>query len=189
MRRRSHPLKWPICAGLAVGVLLYAALIIPADWLAFLLPPAQPGADYQVAGPHNWLIIDPAPASEPWELVMENHSSKRATVVEAAPEAWSWRPQTSVDMTSQVHPFTTGEDTLSILWRELGLGAEFGKLARPDSVVAARLSLLRTLDRLRFDELKPLFLQVARRRIYADILSLAADMYAEHLEQTIQVPE
>jgi len=86
-------------------------------------------------------------------------------------------------------PQAAESDTVSLLLTELGLGTEFLTRTEPDSVLAARLFLLQVEDQFRYDELKPYLTHLARSKAYADILSRAADMYDEHLQQEIQVPD
>ncbi len=78
---------------------------------------------------------------------------------------------------------------MTVVLQALGLGADFMNRARPDSVLASRLFMLQVEDNFRYDELKPFLTQMARSRAYADILSRAADMYNEHLDRTVQVPD
>lgn len=80
-------------------------------------------------------------------------------------------------------------DTLLFLLKGLGLDLSLLQKSRPDSIMAARLLLLKVHDRLLYDELKPYWSQVPLQRARADILSRAADMYHEHLQQTIEVPD
>ena len=78
---------------------------------------------------------------------------------------------------------------MAVFLERLGVGQDLLTLVKPDSVLAARLILLQREDQMGFDELKPYFQAVTRSRAYADILSRAADMYGDFLQQEIIVPD
>ncbi len=105
------------------------------------------------------------------------------------PDWWSrgWVIRTAEEDPASVSP--AARDSVAILLTALGVERDFIKRARPDSVLAARLFILRVEDSFNFDELKPYLSAMARSRDYADILSRAADMYDYFLDSEIMTPD
>ena len=86
-------------------------------------------------------------------------------------------------------PVETRRDSIAIALEMLDLTPSVLDLARPDSVLAARLHLMRIEDGVRFDELKPYLGAMTRANAYRDMMSRAADMYDEFLQSEIMVPD
>jgi hypothetical protein len=100
-----------------------------------------------------------------------------------------WAVSTRDDESLFRAPATGKSDTLAVILGALGLGSDFMTRARPDSVLASRLVLLRLNDGFRFDGLKPWLEHLNRSETYRDILLRAAELYDEPLGQEIRVPE
>lgn len=193
MRDRVDPWKWPVSITMAVGLMLAAALWLPRSWLGFLLSPRGPTGALEQQIESSWLVVQPPPELE---VVLPEADPQPPLPPLSLPRLhqdprW-WTNGWIVGAEQDEALFATSPatpDTLQLLLTELGLDADFGSEARPDSVLAARLFLLQLHDGLRYDELKPYLTQLSRASAYADILSRAADMYDEHLRQEIRVPD
>ncbi len=197
MRDRHEPWKWPLCVGVAVSLMLVLAFGLPRSWLGFLLSGSNAVAVDAAPPPEQWLVLMPPPVWDisepepdpppelqkpPEDLVDQMHQD---------PRWWTerWAVAAEQDEGLFARPRPAAVDTIQLLLAELGLGASFMTRAQPDSVLAARLFLLQLEDSFRYEELKPYLIQMARSQTYANILAKAADMYDEHLSQTIQVPD
>jgi hypothetical protein len=193
MRARGDPARWPAAIGLTLVLVLVLPFVVPRSWLAFLAP--RPPTTTPTGGrAAPWLVLLPppgleiAPATEPPAPEPEppadrpRHQDPR----------W-WLDGVAVGATEDPALFgpqaVAAADSVEVLLAALGLGEDFTTRARPDSVLAARLALLRVHDTLRYDELKPLLRHLGRAEQYADILARAADMFDEPLAQEIRVPD
>ncbi len=194
MRDRREPWKWPTCIGLALSLMLVLAFSLPRSWLGFLLS----GGEVDEVGlgrpQEQWLVLLPPPTLEIFQPEIEpptDESKQPLPRLHQDPRWWTerWTVAAERDAALFAPMAPAAEDTVRLLLGELGLGVDFMTRARPDSVLAARLFLLQVEDSFRYDELKPYLDQMRRSKTYADILSKAADMYDEHLGQSIQVPD
>lgn len=193
MRDRRDPWKWPFALGLALALTLGLFLLVPVGWLASLFPDPGRGAGGQAARPARWITVLP-----PVEIVARPDSRpdpppprREPPPSPGDPRWWdeAWRVRTEVRVVRDLRPAATADDSVAVLLEQLGVGIDFLRTVRPDSLLAARLTLLQVEDSFRFDELKPYFSAVTRSRAYADILSRAADMYDDHLQSQIMVPD
>ncbi len=194
MRDRREPWKWPLCIGVALSLMLVAAFGLPRSWLEFLLAGGEHTALNQDPAREQWLVLLPPLEFEVFEPQLEPPPDKQDVPVPKLhqdPRWWTERWTVAADRDAALFAPTSpaADDTVRLLLAELGLGVDFMTRAKPDSVLAARLFLLQLEESFRYDELKPYLNQLARSKTYADILSKAADMYDEHLAQTIQVPD
>ena len=194
MRDRRDPWKWPVSIGLALSLALAVVFWLPRSWLGFLLAPVP--ESFRVAGRQNrpWLVLLPPPAVEviaPETEPPPSPDNLPLRPLHQDPRWWSagWIVGAAEDAALFESTTSTAEDTLRLVLAELGLGVDFMTRARPDSVMAARLFLLRVEDSFRYDELKPHLTHLSRAKAYADLMSRAADMYDEPLAQEIQVPD
>ncbi|MCB1183085.1 hypothetical protein KDM41_06605 [bacterium] len=189
MRDRREPWKWPLCVALAVLLLGVGAFGIPRAWLAFLLPAARPEAARDGAAT-RWLALLPPP-----EIEIVAPPPRALEPLPPPPELppadprW-WTRGFAVAARDDPGLFAPAvADTIDLVLAALGLDRGLLAATRPDSVLAARLQLLRIHDAFRYDELKPMLLHMGRAEAYADILARAADMYDEPLAQEIRVPD
>ena len=195
MHDHRDPWKWPVVLAVTVAVWLAGAFLLPRSWIAFILATHQDQTAAQATGGDPWLVLLPppeivvrpddeppphpdTPPPPPREHIDPQWwvSGMRVRIVDAR------SPQAAV-------PRPTLRDTLNQILHELGLVEELTMIPKPDSTVAAALLILQREDALRFDALKPYFNAVARSRDYADIMSRAADMYGDFLQQEIMVPD
>ncbi len=194
MRNGGELWKWLVSIGLAVGLMLAAALWLPRSWLSFLLAPRDLIEQYETAAPDHWLVLVPPPVIEviiPETDELPEPETPPPPTLHHDPRWWQdgWAAVTANDQALFAPVVPTLTDTLQLLLTELGLGVDSITQARPDSLLAARLFLLQLEDGFRYEELKPYFESVTRARTYADINSRAADMYDEPLAQDIVVPD
>lgn len=192
MRDRKDPWKWPFAWGLALTLVLGFFVYIPASWLEGSGNNSQAYQDELSHG--KWLILSAPPEilvipPEP-EDQQEDQPEPKSIVDQSKwwTEAWQVRTEITVvdDLTG---PRSQPTDSLDIFLQELGLGREIFELARPDSILAARLVLLRRQESWEFDHMKPYLEGLTRSRAYADILSRAADMYGDFLQSEIMTPD
>ncbi len=193
MRDRGNPWKWPLCIGLAFGLVFVTVFLVPRSWIdAFFSPLALVERLEREQG-QRWLVLLPPPAVQmiphrepdipdpPTDLSrLETHHD---------PDWWSqgWRIMT-MNQESATHRQAVA-DSVVILLAALGVERDFMNRARPDSVLAARLFILQVEDSFKFDELKPYLTAMARARDYADIMSRAADIYDDFLRTEIMTPD
>jgi hypothetical protein len=191
MRDRREPWKWPVCIGVTVAVFLGTAFLLPASWIRHFFSPLPLAVERTDRAARRWLVVLPPPELEP----VGRHEQDPPPPARQPrrdfqdprwwQEGWRIRQDDAATRLLAVAP----TDSLEILLNVLGLEREFMMQARPDSILAAKLLLLAVEESFNFDELKPLWQGVARSRAYADILSRAADMYGEHLQSEIMVPD
>lgn len=193
MRDRHDPWKWPVSIALALVLTLATALWLPRSWLGFLLAPRAPAVPEQQNRRRAWLALQPPPEVEVSPPQRDPHPPSAPPPLRRLHQDPRWWTEGWVAGAAQDEalyaPATKPSATRHLLMTELGLGAEPGAEARPDSALAVRLFVLRLRDGFRYDELKPYLSQRSRADAYADILSRAADMYDEHLQQEIRVPD
>lgn len=191
MRQRSDPWKWPFALGTAALLTCVLFLLVPAAWLDALFPDGAGRHPRQAAPAPRFLTLLPPPdiqltVDEPPEPEPE---TPERDLPHQDPRWWdaAWQVQTVTARQRDLAPANL--DSVEVLLSALGVGADFLNLARPDSVLANRLALLQLEDSFRFEELKPYLGAMTRARAYADILSRAADMYDDHLQSQIMVPD
>ena len=193
MHNRGEPWKWPVSIGLALSLTLAVVFWLPRSWLGFLLSPRAPSARIDRHWNQRWLILVPPPRVEVVTEASEPLPPERLPTrpLHQDPRWWSegWVVGAAEDAALFAPTVPATNDTLRLILAELGLGVDVMTRARPDSLLAARLLLLRLEDSLRFDVLKPTLAHLGRAEAYADIMSRAADMYDEPLQQEIRVPD
>lgn len=192
MRDRRDPWKWPFALVAAVALTIGLFLYLPAAWIDSLFSypgPADHAADLP---PARWITLLPPPdialIPEPETDAKDKPDPPEIPFVREDPRWWSegWQVQTGIAVSRDLAP--TSADSVAVLLQELGLGLDFLSQARPDSVLAARLTLMQVEDSMRFDELKPYLSAMTRARAFRDMKSREADMYDDHLQSEIIVP-
>jgi hypothetical protein len=192
MHDRHDPWKMPLSVGVSLLLVWSLFLLVPERWLE---PGGRTrGQEETSADPNRrtWLTLFPPP-----EILIE----------EPAPEIPEELPPPIPEQHFQdAHWWTEGvriaaqtavvrdlrpspRDSVTFFLEQLGVGVGLLDMVRPDSVLAARLVLLQRENQLQFEELKPYYQAVTRSRDYADVLSRAADMYGDFLQQEIMVPD
>ena len=193
MRNRNDPWKWPICVGVTVAVALATTFLLPQSWINAFFSPLSLIERLEREQAPAWMVILPPP---PVEIVPDHQSVPPAPASDPArpeihrdPDWWSqgWRVRTTPDIPAAGRQ--AAADSVTILLAALGVARDFMTRARPDSVMASRLFVMRVEDSFRFDELKPYLEAMARSRDYADIMSRAADMYDNFLATEIMTPD
>ena len=189
MRQRESPWRWPAACGLAFALLLSAIFLVPRAWISFFFSPLdlERYAPQERADP--WLVLLPPPEVTVVPTVPASPVEPLRGPEPPPPDWWTtgWRVRIA---TAHERGFTaTADDSAHVLLEALHLSGDLSRLARPDSVIAARLLLLRREDSLRFDELKPYLHALSRARIYRGIQARKADMYDDFLNQDIIVPD
>ncbi len=189
MRDHRDPWRWPFAVGVALALATVLFLYFPVSWINvffsgrdFLDPARKPA-------PEEWLVLSPPPAVTV-EVEPEPGPRKRENpVVPEDPRWWleGWRVKTGTALVRDLAP--SPADSAATLLTMLGLDEDFLQQARPDSVLASRLILLRVEDSMDLTEIKPYLEAMTRSRAYADILSRAADMYDDFLDFTIMTPD
>ena len=193
MRDRGSPWKWPLCIGLAFGLVLATVYLVPSSWIdAFFSPLSLAERLEREQGP-GWLVLVPPPTVQMVpDLdpdIPEPPQDESRLQTHHDPDWWSkgWRVMTMDQEAATGSPAVP--DSVVILLAALGVERDFMSRARPDSVLAARLFMLQVEDSFKFDELKPYLIAMARARDYADIMSRAADMYDDFLRTQIMTPD
>ncbi len=191
MRRRSNPWRWPAFTALAVVLLLTFTLGMPRSWIDSFLSRHDPGRWSDAKASRPWLVLLPPPVVEvvPLRRAEPAEVPPRNEPVPEVADWWreGWRIRIAETVRGDLRP--SAEDSTRYLLTSLGLAPDLAQRARPDSILAARLILLRRQESFRFDELKPYFEAMTRARAYADLHSRAADMYDNFLAQEIMVPD
>ena len=189
MRRRESPWRWPAAVGLTIGLLLAGVFLVPQSWFDAFFSPLDLGADDGRTKPRPWLVLVPPP-----QVAVLDRGTPPAPPEPAPPEPatadwWTrgWRVRVAEDLAAGLSP--TPEDSSRVVLDALGLPTDLAMLVRPDSLLAARLLIMRREDGFRFDELKPYLQAMTRAAMYRDIQARAADMYDDFLHQDIIVPD
>jgi len=193
MRDRRNPWKWPICIGLALTMVLVAGYLIPARWIDAFFSPLSLVERLEREQAPRWMVIIPSPQVE----IVPDHQREttpsrldpKFPAPHRDPDWWTkgWRIRPVVEAGPQEMQAVI--DSARILLTALGVERDFMTRARPDSVLANRLALLRIEDSFKFDEMKPYLRAMIRSRAYADIMSRAADMYDDFLQTEIMTPD
>lgn len=198
MPRRTSRWKWPLCTVLALSLALLTAWVTPRSWI-FLMPRAAP-ADGRSAGHAPWrglvlvpppqvvVIPDRSPPAEP-----KPRPQAPPAVGAEDPRWWTagWGLQTLAR--SQAVLLGPGRpsarDSAEVLLKMLAVPGDLLTLARPDSVLAARLLWASLQETFSLQELKPYLAAMTRAAVYADIQAQAADLYDDFLRQEIRTPD
>ena len=193
MRDRSHPWKWPLSVALALLLTGSIFLWLPEGWLTIGRDREAGRGRYAREAPPAWLVLAPPPEIQ-IEEVAELRDKEDPAIPEPPPSDprwWTrgWRVVTEEAVGRDLRPAPAAVDSVAIFLEHLGVGSDLLSQVRPDSVLAARLILLQRENQMRFDELKPYYQAVTRCEAYSDILSRAADMYGDFLQQEIMVPD
>ncbi len=195
MRYRSpNPWKWPLSVGLALLLVWCLFALIPESWLELGKDRLAMGQGRDLCLRPDWMVLAP-----PIEILKEDRPLPPPREKPKTPEPqpshdprwWTegYRLVTTTAVGQDLLPDPAPRDSVAVFLERLGVGQDLLTLVKPDSVLAARLILLQREDQMGFDELKPYFQAVTRSRAYADILSRAADMYGDFLQQEIIVPD
>ncbi len=190
--RPADPWKWPL-AFVSALVLILVLLVLPRSWI-FLLPdfrnlhPPPPAF-----GEARWLVLSPPPAVEivPPDQPAPRVNDKKVENPVFTPADW-WRCGVVLEVGKRgdVPGRGPGRDVLdsaAVALRMLGAVPDLLERVRPDSLLAARLRMLKIADGQRFEELKPYLRALTRAGAYADMLSREADMYNDFLGREIMV--
>jgi hypothetical protein len=193
MRDRRDPWKWPCCIGATVAMVLVTVFLLPQSWIAAFFSPLSLVERQERAQAPRWLAILPPPAVE---MVADDVREPEPPILEPFrpelhldPDWWSRGWVVRADPGPPVADAAAPPDSMAILLAALGLERDFMHRARPDSVLAARLFIMKVEDSFGFDELKPYLSAMTRSRAMADIHSRAADMYDNFLAQEIMTPD
>ena len=191
LRRRGNPWRWPVAVLVTCSLFLGGLFFTPDAWIDWFMNPRDSVrlADGRAVRP--WLVLVPPPVIEVIRAPTVEPVDRRPPG-EPAPEMadwWrrGWRIRVAETASRDLRP--SAEDSTRYLLTSLGLAPDLARRARPDSILAARLILLRRQESYRFDELKPYFEAMTRARAYADLHSRVADMYDNFLAQEIMVPD
>jgi|GEM_PF-2069496 len=196
MRDRRDPWKWPLCSGLTVALFLATFIWLPSSWIHSFFSPLSFGDRLERQAPARWMILQPPPQVEAVPdrspVPEDQDRDRNSTPLHQDPDWWTagWIVRAGPEDPSGFRPGSSAaSDSVAILLQALGVERDFMARTRPDSVLATRLFLLQVEDSFRFDELKPYLSAMARARDYADIMSRAADMYDNFLDQEIMTPD
>jgi hypothetical protein len=195
MRDRRDLWKWPFSLGLAAVLTCVLFFYVPVGWLTLFFRDPRPDQIGTGRSPARWMVLVPPPEIEPLAEDLSDTESRDEEPLAPAPALdarwWTegWQVQTVTAVKRDLKAVVDPADSCRVLLQALDLGEDFLTQTRPDSVLAHRLALLRVSDSLRFDELKPYLQAMTRARAYADIRSRAADMYDDHLQAEIMVPD
>ena len=162
---------------------------MPRAWIAFFFSPLDLDRFAATEAAAPWLVLLPPPEVAVAPETSADEPADRPAPTPPAPDWWTsaWRVRIA---DAQVEGFAaTPRDSAHVLLDALHLSGDLSRLARPDSVIAARLLLLQREDSLRFDELKPYLHALARARVYRGVQARKADMYDDFLRQDIIVPD
>jgi len=194
MRERNDPWKWPFVLTLTAGLWPAAIFWLPTGVIDFVFAPHRQLTDRHQRPPARWITLVPPPQIRVVETEPTDRKASEPPPVEVATDPDWWTSGMRIRIVDATvltagPPRATLRDTVELILHELGIVRELEMIDRPDSVVAAALVLLAREDALKFADLEPYFSAVARSRDYADIMSRAADMYGDFLQQEIRVPD
>ncbi len=193
MRDRRDPWKWPFSIGLTLAVFLGAAFLLPQQWIESFFSPLSLMDRLEREQEPRWMVILPPPPIEMVSDIQRGKSDPQSEEdrdgIHQDPDWWSrgWIIRAAERSVEAASP--TVEDSVAILLTALGVERDFINRARPDSVLAARLFMMRVEDSFNFDEWKPYLDAMAYSRDYADLMSRAADMYDSFLATEIMTPD
>lgn len=191
MHRRHHPAKWPLSITTALVLLLGGVFFTPRSWIEFFFSPLRAFERDEVAATRGWMTILPTPEIEVAEPAFETENEDRP---EPEPVPWSnpdwWREGWNVRIEAAHESAVRAApvDSAQVVLEALGIGEDFMTRVRPDSVLAARLHLLRVENSFLADELKPYLSAMGRAEQYRDIMSRKADMFDDFLATDIIAP-
>ena len=194
MHQRPNPWRWPAATALALALLLGGVFFTPDSWIEFFFSPLNLGDEDGTGDRRGWLELLPPPeivvaAEEPAPATKPDPKRDEPQVEWQNPDWWQegWRIKMETETETALRPAPA--DSAAVVLRELGIGQDFFSMVKPDSVLAARLHLLKLEDSYRFDELKPFLSAMGRAAAYRDIMSRKADMYDEFLGREIIAPD
>lgn len=172
-----------------MGLLLAGVFLVPQSWMDAFFSPLDLRPDDGRERPRPWLVLVPPPEVAVLDRSAPPPPPLPAAIEPPAADWWArgWRVRVADDLAEGLRP--TPEDSSRVVLDALGLPTNLAMLVRPDSLLAARLLIMRREDGFRFDELKPYLQAMTRAAMYRDIQARAADMYDDFLHQDIIVPD
>jgi hypothetical protein len=175
--------------GVALVLTTVLFLYFPVSWIEGLFPGSNFLDHDRKQAPDRWLVLSPPPAVMVEVEPAPEPREREKPVLPEDPRWWleGWRIKTGSALIQDLAP--SPADSAAALLVMLGLDEDFLQQARPDSVLASRLILMRVEDSMDLTEIKPYLEAMTRSRAYADILSRAADMYDDFLDFTIMTPD
>jgi len=188
--RPHDPWKWPASIVVAL-VFLGSLFLLPRAWIFLLPQAAHSTGEHLAARTGRWLVLHPPPEIEV-ETPQTPPAAKPDEPPVFRPADW-WRRGVAVAITGDDSPADlvadrpAAVDSIRTALDMLGVAPDLLTRARPDSILAARLRMLRVEEGFRFDELKPYLYALSRAAAYADIMSRSADMFGDFLDQEIMV--
>lgn len=191
MRNRPTPWRWPVAIALAMAFLFGGVFLVPRAWIDSFFSPLLLLEDAEQDRHRGWLEILPPPELR----VAENEPEPPMRPEPPPPTEWNnpdwwrkgWRMRVETGTVRSLRAASV--DSVTVLLEALGIGQDFMTRAKPDSLLASRLQLLRLEDSTRFDELKPFLGAMGRAEQYRDIMSRKADIYDDFLAQDIIAPD
>lgn len=191
MHHRSHPAKWPLSIVTTLVLLIGGVFFTPRSWIEFFFSPL-PSLEQETGGAsRGWLTILPPPEVEvtrPEPRPEPEQQPEPESVEWSNPdwwrEGWNVRIETAHELSVRPAPV----DSAQVVLEALGIGEDFMTRAKPDSVLAARLQLLKIEDSYLLDELKPFLYALGRAEQYRDIMSRKADIFDDFLATDIMAP-
>ena len=192
MRTRHDPYKWPFAIGMSLLLVVGSVWLIPARWVDAFFSPLNLQNESVKSLRKGWLTLLPPLAvvvDERPEKVDEPEPKQDEPLPRQDPDWWTrgWRIRTAEQVTVRQSP--TRLDSVKVIYETLGLGQDFMTRASADSALSHQLMLLRIEDSFAFDELKPYLSALRRGWYHTDKASREADMYDEHLNTIIMVPD
>ncbi len=191
--RTTHPLKWPLCTGIAVALLLLGVWLVPPGWVLPVRPLPAVRSQVPERVPGSWLVLTPPPEIEVVKAVPEPPPQAHQPVPEEFQPADWWLSGAAVRLdagttaASPSHNAAARRDSVRRALDLLGVAPDLLSRAQPDSLLADRLKLLRVQEGFRFEELKPYLAALGRAAAYKDIMSRATSMFGDFLQHEIPV--
>ncbi len=194
---RKSTLKWPVCVTVALALFLSAVFLTPRNWI-FLLPHDEvtpAGEDSATA--HKWLVLSPEPEIIILPPKIPSTSLTRSHLPETPKfsDADWWRNDVQIRIAASKEPgsragsWQANRDSTQVLLKLLSAPAGNLFPTAQDSSLAARLFAMEVAEGFNFDNWKPTLAAWARADKVSDIMSRAADMYGDFLQQKIMVPD
>jgi hypothetical protein len=185
--------KWPLC-GAATAALILVVLLIPRHWIDAFFSPLDERRWAEASRPEAVLRLLPVPtvipATEPPEQ-RTDRPDEEETIPETLSPAWweaAWSLHVAERSSRQLEaaPADTAASDLLLL---LGAASTADLLARPDSVLADRLAVLRVNNRAAFERVRGMLKGATSGRRWQGILRQAARVHGEDALQEPDVPD
>jgi hypothetical protein len=186
MAHRGLSGKWPICIGLAAGLLLLLVFGVPRSWLAAWFAPRGP---YPEGTPRlsaaRELVLWPAVEIVPEQPRGQTHPDDMPPVtLPPDPQWWlgAWQLRLKTQADALFEP-TPPESLQALAVRLLDVALDVRRLSAPDSALSRRLALLKLQTFADLQEIRPYLQCLIHSQRYRELLDQQARLFHEFLLQ------